>query len=465
MRTKPIAGLLPLYLKLYDDAVPEARPKVEAFLKQVANGLAAHGIEVVSGPVCRVKPEFDAAVRQFEKADADIIVTLHLAYSPSLESIDILCGTRLPILVLDTTPDFSFDQNTDPARIMYNHGIHGVQDMTSMLRRRGRPYEIVAGHWEKEPVLARAAGVVRAAHAARRFRSSRILRIGESFCGMGDFYVDADVLEERLGISVKQVEPRALAALVQSVSEAEVDAEIAHDRECFDVIAPDEVHRRSVRLGLGLRRCIEREGVGAFSVNFLAFDTPDGPVNTVPFLEISKAMERGIGYAGEGDVLTAALVGALASAFPETTFTEIFCPDWNGGSIFLSHMGEINPAVAARRPLLCEKPFPYTPAANPAFIACAPKPGPAVLVNLSPGPDDSFRLIVAPVNVLEDSSRADMQNIVRGWIRPKHSTAKFLEDYSRLGGTHHSALVLGDRTEAIAAFARFAGLECCLLEE
>jgi hypothetical protein len=33
----------------------------------------------------------------------------------------------------------------------------------------------------------------------------------------------------------------------------------------------------------------------------------------MPFLEFSKAMERGIGYAGEGDALTAVLVGALAS--------------------------------------------------------------------------------------------------------------------------------------------------------
>ncbi len=463
MSDKPTAGFLPLYLKLYDDTVPEARPHVEAFLKQVADGLSAQGIEVVTAPVCRIKSEFDAAVRQLEKADADIIVTLHLAYSPSLESVDALCGTRLPLLVLDTTPDFSFDQNADPARIMYNHGIHGVQDMTSMLRRRGRPYDIVAGHWGQSDVLKRAAGVVRAAHAARNFRRSRVLRIGESFRGMGDFYVVEDVLKERLGISVKQMEPRSLAPLVQRVTDAEVDAEVARDRERLDVIASDAVHRRSVRLGLGLRRCIEQEGVDAFSMNFLAFDSPDGPVNTVPFLEISKAMERGIGYAGEGDVLTAALVGALLSAFAETTFTEIFCPDWKGGTVFLSHMGEINPAVAAGKPLVCEKPFPFTPAQNPAFIACAPKPGPAVLVNLAPGPDDTFRLIVAPVEVLEDSSREDMKTKVRGWIRPRQSTAEFLGDYSRLGGTHHSALVLGDNAGAIAAFARFAGVESCVM--
>jgi len=34
-------------------------------------------------------------------------------------------------------------------------------------------------------------------------------------------------------------------------------------------------------------------------------------------------MSRGIGYAGEGDVLTAALTGALLSVYPDTSFTEV----------------------------------------------------------------------------------------------------------------------------------------------
>jgi L-arabinose isomerase len=40
---------------------------------------------------------------------------------------------------------------------------------------------------------------------------------------------------------------------------------------------------------------------------------------------------------------------------------------------------------------------------------------------------------------------------------------KFLETFSRCGGTHHSALVLGDHLEAMAALAAFAGLEWCAI--
>jgi L-arabinose isomerase len=68
---------------------------------------------------------------------------------------------------------------------------------------------------------------------------------------------------------------------------------------------------------------------------------------------------------------------------------------------------------------------------------------------------------VAPVEVLPESDSIDpaMFNTVRIWIKPRLPVAPFLEEYSRNGGTHHSALVLGDVAEAIAAFGRQTGLD------
>jgi len=458
MSEKPCAGLLPLYLELYDQVAPGARERHEAFVEEIAGALAARGLEIQRAPVCRLEPEFSAAVADLERSGVDAILTLHLAYSPSGESVGPLSGTRLPIVVLDTTPDAEFGLDADPARIMFNHGIHGVQDMANMLRRHGKRFEIVAGHPQESNVLERCADLVRAARAAARFGSTRALRIGESFRGMGDFTVPEEVMERVLGVSVQQVAPADLGPYVEKVPGDAVKDELARDAGAFDIDCPAEVHRRSVLVGLALRALLEQGGYSAFSANFLAFDSAEGAVNTVPFLEISKAMARGTGYAGEGDVLTAALVGALLSAWPQTTFTEIFCPDWRGDSLFLSHMGEINPRVSAGRPLLCERPFPYTPAGNPAVLACAPAPGEAVLVNLAPGGEDTFALIAAPVEVLGEAQHPEMNDKVRGWIRPRLPVAGFLEEYSRAGGTHHSALVAGDRSEALAAFARSAGL-------
>ena len=464
--TQPIkCGLLPFYLELYDELLPELRTEFDGFLAVISAAFEARGITVETAPICRVADEFDAAIKQIEAAGADCIVTLHLAYSPSLESIEAFCRSRLPIILLDTTMDANFGLNVSPDQIMVNHGVHGVMDFASMLRRRGREFEIVAGHSEEPRTLDRAADRVRAAVAARCFRGSRMLRVGKPFAGMGDFAVEEDVLKNRLRIEVTEIDLGPLDEAIQAVEEAEVAAEIASDRERFDCELSEEAHARAVRVGLGLRRLLEAGDFQGLSVNFQVFDSADRPACTMPFLELSKAMQRGIGYAGEGDVLTAALVGALARAFGEVTFTEIFCADWAGDSLFLSHMGEISPAVAGDVPRVFEKPLPFMGGYSPAVLTCAVKPGPAVFVNLAPGPEDTFSLIVAPVEVVAEDDSVDpaMRDVVRTWIRPRGSVVDFLEAYSRAGGTHHSALVLGERAEGIAAFGRMLGWEVVCL--
>jgi L-arabinose isomerase len=460
---QPVIGLLPLYLKLYDEVRPEVRNDFGPFMDTVLQGFDDRGVKVAHADICCGKEEFAQSVKNFEAEQVDLIVTLHLAYSPSLESADILANTRLPLLMLDMTMDASFGQDVSPERIMFNHGIHGVQDLASVLRRKGRHFEIVAGHLEQSDVLERAAGIARAALAVKCLRTTRALRIGTAFEGMGDFAPPETVLEQVLGIKTEQIDVEDLESEAAFVTHAAIDEEMKRDRGQFSVEAAEAVHSRSIRVGLALRKRLEDGEYDAFSMNFQAFRSADGPIDTVPFLEVSKAMARGLGYAGEGDVLTASLVGALNRAFGRTTFTEIFCPDWEGDALFLSHMGEINPAVASETPRLIEKDFPFTPAQNPAILTCPLQQGPAVLVNLAPGPEDSFGLIVAPVEILEDTTVEAMKDAVRGWIRPELPIELFLEEYSVNGGTHHSALVLGDQASAIVAFGAMAGLDVTTL--
>lgn len=211
-----------------------------------------------------------------------------------------------------------------------------------------------------------------------------------------------------------------------------------------------------------MRRWVEQQNLTAFTMNFLAFDGQSMPC--VPFLEASKALARRVGYAGEGDVLTAGLVGALASVYPGTTFTEIFCPDWESNRIFVSHMGEFNLTLSAEKPVLVQTPFPWTDADDPVVAFGRFRGGKAVLVNLAPGPDDEFGLVVAPVTMVDVQGEDKQAESVHGWFEPPSPVADFLEEYSRVGGTHHSALVYGELAEDIARFGHLMGWDVTVLE-
>lgn len=64
---------------------------------------------------------------------------------------------------MDTTETLEFTNEQNSSEITYNHGIHGVMDMCSMLKRCGKPYAILAGHYEESGYIERACGYVRAA--------------------------------------------------------------------------------------------------------------------------------------------------------------------------------------------------------------------------------------------------------------------------------------------------------------
>lgn len=460
-KTKPKLGLLPLYIKLYDDVLPEARGPLDEFARSLGTRFESKGLDVVTAPVCRVRSEFENAVRLLESAGADAIVTLHMAYSPSLESADALASTDLPLIVLDTSPTYEFGPEQNPDEIMFNHGIHGVQDLCNLLIRKGKPFQITAGHWQESDVMDRAANWVRAAQIVRRMRNARVGTIGGPFVGMGDFQVSQAALAS-IGIDSVTADLAKLASHLPPENDLAVEREMASNLVEFRSDGLDAAaHRRAVRASVAVRRWIEQENLTAWTMNFNAIDRSSG-LPTLPFLEASKGMARGIGYAGEGDVLTAALVGALASVHPETTFTEMFCADWAGDRIFVSHMGELNPDLVIGKAELVDKPMPFLNTDSPALVVGRFKGGEAVFVNLAPGPNDTFTLILAPIEMLGDG-KEDMPATVRGWFRPAMPIPQFLEAYSSVGGTHHAAMVYGDVLSELTRFGELMGWDVAII--
>ena len=454
-------GLLPLYLELYDRMLPEARASVAALLPELEKAYREFGVEVSLAPVCRLAPEFEAAIAAFEGEGVDALVTVHLAYSPSLESAAALAKTKLPIMVLDTTADYDFGLGATSGMIMANHGIHGVQDMCNMLVRNNKHFFIEAGHWSESDVLSRSLAWLRAAALAKKLRTSRVGVIGSPFKGMGDFGIPFELMRETIGLEVVQTDAAALSKHL-AATEAEVKAEMDADLRDFAPGKFDlETHRNCARASLAVKRWLDAERLDAFTCNFLDCPSSSG-FPTVPFVAACKAMARGVGYAGEGDALCAAMTGALLSCFPETTFTEMFCPDWKGGTLFMSHMGEVNPAVAAGKPELLENAFPIAGTNTPLKLAAALKPGMATLVNLAPGPDGTFTLIAAPVEAL-DAAEARMTGCVRGWLKPETPLEDFLAAYSLHGGTHHLSLTYGDIVHELAGLAELMDWEFAVL--
>lgn len=434
-------GFLPFYIELYDRVLPQYHDEMQKNADFISREYKKLGFTVETAPICRLEKEFRNAILSFEENGCEVIVTLHLAYSPSLESAKLLAETELPVVVLDTTPDleYGFDYGK---KLMYNHGIHGVQDMCNLLIRNKKSFLIDAGHLQNSDVMKRSSDSIFAAAMAFKMTHLRVGTVGGEFHGMGDFVVpDGTFGMQKIAFSD-----------AGELTEAEIREEMSADLKQFEIgtLSP-ESHHRSTHSGLRLRKWAEKEKLDAFTVCFLGIEKKNG-WETVPFIEASKALARGIGYAGEGDTLTAGLVAALMRSYPETTFSEMFCPDWNENRIFTSHMGEVNLNLLSARPLLSERAYFFSDTGTPVFATGCLKAGKALLINLAPGPDKTFRLITANVEFTapEGPSRASID----GWFVPyRLPVADFLGKYSRNGGTHHIAVTYDAKETLIEKFA------------
>ncbi len=456
-------GLLPLYLKLYDNTSADKRPRHEAFYKTISKELQTRGLTVIESDICREEDEFRAAVKKFEAAGAEAVVTLHLAYSPSLESAKVLAATKLPIVVCDTSPTYSYTPEQNPDELFYNHGIHGVQDMCNLLIRNGKEFFIEAGHWEHSDVLDRVLERLKAVRMAAVMNSGKVGLIGDSFKGMGDFYTSPEKLKRTTGAQVIPLDKKTFSSFFDSVREDEMQQEMLSDRDrfiCRDL--DDTVHARSVRLQLAVEKWVREEKLSAFTFNFLDVNREAG-FETVPFMAASKLMAEGIGYAGEGDVLTAAFVAALSEGDLLCSFSEMFCADWENDTIFLSHMGEVNYKLLDGKGMLAERDYVFSNVENPAVLSGRFMPGEFHIANLAPLPDDRYRLILAPALMLEVKGPDNMEGAVRGWFKPPVPASDFLAEYSRLGGTHHLAVVYKPGRAALESFGKLMGWEVVII--
>ena len=449
-------GFLPLYIKLYDDS-GVGRTHMQAFYDRMEGILKIQGFEVIKTDFCRIKQEFKAAVEKFESEGADVILTLHAAYSPSLESIDALANTKLPIVVLDSTEAFSLNICESPNPIMNNHGIHGVMDMCNLLKQRGKAYAIAAGHTSNSNVIKKTCDFIKAAVAATSLKGSKVGAFGSSFDGMGDFLISKEDALNTFGVEIVSFSDCEMKKLYDSVTESEVKEEKeVYEKEFINTPTElDEYYVAGIKAGLAVRKGVKEKGLSAFSINFL--DVSDNNIVTMPFIECSKAMSNGIGYAGEGDVLTAAFVGALLKGFKDTSFIEIFCPDWKNDKLLISHMGEMNYVVAKEKPNFKIVNFNYAEIGKaPKATACF-KEGNAVFGNVYKDSDGKYKLLLSNVEMLEDVD--GYENSIRGWFRPNMPINEFLELLSEHGAIHHSFLVYDVEIKALEYFGKLLNLE------
>jgi len=457
---KPRVVYLGLSLELYLTSMPsymERWGKVFDCWRQQLSQLA----EIVYSRTCYTESDMAEAVAGFANLAPDAIVMSPLSYTASLTSVPFIQDCGIPIILWSTQFADRIKEDYRPEDLSMNHTVQGTQDITNVLFQRGVDFAVVTGHYQDEVSNARLADCLIAARAARLARKIRTVSLGGMFKGMGDFEFDAAQATRQWGPEFFSATIDEFREEFMSADDRELEELRQQDLKSYE-IAPElsqETHLNSLRGYLALRGLLKKYQADALTMNFLnLMKEPKCPV--LPFFGINRLMAEGMGYAGEGDALRAALMAHLRQLAGMANFTEIYTVDFKRDIMLMSHMQECNPAFARRdrKIKLLHKKFRAPGVAPYCGMYFTLEPGETTLVTLTCDGKGGFRYI-AFAGIIEDAELFPNYDRPYWLLRSQNNVSELLDRYSLTGGTHHLIALPGNQLAKLKQLAYWQKFE------
>ncbi|MBN1553665.1 MAG: hypothetical protein JXA11_02885 [Phycisphaerae bacterium] len=455
--TKPKIGILALTLELYESIAPSIRPGREAWVRRAVIPALEPLADVCFDRAVYRAEDIQAVVRGYENDGCDALLVLFLSYSPSLVCLPALQQTSLPILVWNTQELSSVDESFGSRAMLDNHGLHGTQDLCNVLLRNDVPFEYVTSHLSDGNALETLKDFCMAAATRSAVRNATVGLIGYPFPGMGDILHEKNELASALGTKTLEIPITEYNQYVEAADPKRTAELVRTYRDSYEIDAgvTEAELRATARSELAVRRIVVSHKLAGLSYQFLAFDEKDR-AETLPFVAVSRLMAEGVGFAGEGDVAGAAGTFLLHCLRPPASFVEMFTVDFEHNGVFLSHMGEINVAMARkdRRPRLVAKngKLAETKRRHVTFSVSL-EPGPATFTALCRAENGAWRIVSSPVRI-DDFGPLPSLEVPHARLLPARGDVRdFLTAYAKAGGPHHAALCFGDARQRLGYLA------------
>ncbi len=430
--------------------------------------------EVVFKPILK---EADSIRRTMIEATADdscigVIAWMH-TFSPAKMWITGLEALRKPLLHLHTQANRDLPwASIDMDFMNLNQAAHGDREFGFVQTRMGIARKTVAGH-VSDPVVAERIGQwARAAAGAAAMRSMRVARFGDNMRNVAVTEGDKVEAEIRFGVSVNTYGVNDLVAVVDAVTDAEIDALVSEYEERYDVApqlragaARHDSLRYGARIEAGLRTFLVDGGFTAFTSNFEDL----GGLRQLPGLAVQRLMADGYGFAGEGDWKTAVLVRtlkAMSVGLPGgTSFMEDYTYHLAPGAekILGAHMLEVCPSISRERPRLEIHPLGIGGREDPVRLVFTADPGAGVVLGLS-DLGDRFRFVANEIELVTPDEPLPKLPVARAVWQPAPDLRTSAEAWITAGGPHHTVLSTALNAEHLWDLTEILGSELALID-
>ncbi|MFH0758463.1 MAG: L-fucose/L-arabinose isomerase family protein [Bacteroidota bacterium] len=460
IKRKPKIGFLGLMQGLYDAFMPELTGRQEKYAGEVIAKLRP-GLDIHFPGASKTREDVEKQMSYFNCEGFDGIIIVNLVYAPGVNLVRALQNNRLPLLLANIQPVPEVTTDWDMNDLTYNQGIHGMQDTANtIIRTAGNNFYVVTDDWKDPGFAELVTDWATAAMTVSAMKNMKIAWFGK-MNGMHDTIADWSAIMRVIGPEIQEVRMGELYRIMENLSQDEINAQLAEDRENFEIDGnmPAESHEFAAKLNLAIERMLVAGYYAGYTANFDVFGG-DGRFKQLGLLAASNMMAKGYGYGAEGDVNSTILVAAGHVLDKDAHFTEMYAMDFKRDSMLMSHMGEGNWKIARK-----DKPvrlvyrelgiggLEHPP--TPVFMA---EPGVATIASLVPLKGDCFRLVVMKGEVLEHKEYPNIE-MPHYHFKPDSGVKQANTNWLKAGGTHHQCMHLGDLTRKWEMVASMLGIE------
>jgi L-arabinose isomerase len=437
------------------------RPAATAAAREIADDLAAYG-EVVHAGLVEEEHQAAAAARLFNAEDVDIIIAFELAYTKGIVPARCFIDTTAPVLVWNTQKIRRLGEDDGFDVVMLNSGMAGMPELTAVLLRTGRDFEMVTSHWDDPDGRRRVQEIITAAAVRRRLRTARIGLVGHPFEGMTDLMFDGLSLRQDVGPVVWPLEPEKISVRFGEIDQAAVDAAVAAERAKHTVEMEPALFERSVRLALAIESVAREHGFDAFT----AFDQvwlTDPRVGIIPSFGTGRLCELGIPASPEGDVNCAVAQLILQELAGQATTVENYVIDFDTNAVMFSHDGHGNPALGTPGETKVRHSIYYSGVHGfGAGFEFAYEPGPVTNLALVTMGENLWRFVISEGEFLPFPPRpiSAPQTLFR---HHELEIADWCDAWCRAGAPHHMAAARGSWTSQLLVLARMLGIDAVVV--
>lgn len=453
-------GLFAIGLEAYWAQFPGLRERLEGYLEEVRQRLAATGCTVVSAGLVDTAPRAAEAGAQFAAADLDLIFCHAATYATSSQVLPVVQRTGVPVVVLNLQPSPRLDYDTcDTGEWLAHCSACCVPEIANAFARARVPFQVVSGMLRDDPA---ASGEIEewcaAARAWRALRRSRFGFLGHTYPGMLDMYSDFTMVSAQTGAHIEVLEMCDLDRCLRECRPEEFEAKLAQAREIFTLEnCPQEDLEWAAQVAAALERMVRQFDLDGLAYYYRGLDgNLYERLGAGLILGNSLLTARGVPASGEGDLKNLVAMKILDALGAGGAYTELYAMDFVDQFVLVGHDGPGHLAICAQKPVLRGLGLYHGKRGYGVSVEFSVKHGPVTLLAVTQTAEGSLKLITAEGESIPGPVLRIGNTNTR--VRFALGPAEFVNRWCGEAPTHHFALGVGRQARVLRKFSRLARL-------